>query len=127
MQSHVKILGILHIVWGGLGVLGGFIALLVMGGLGGFAAFADHSEDSAMAVPVLALIGIGVFVIVLIISLPGLICGLGLLWYRSWARILGIVISALELLSVPFGTALGIYGLWVLLKPETEALFRRSY
>jgi len=27
------------------------------------------------------------------------------------------------LLSVPIGTALGIYGLWVLLRPETEALF----
>ena len=33
-----------------------------------------------------------------------------------------IVISVLDLLNIPFGTALGIYGLWVLTKPETEAL-----
>lgn len=127
MQSHVKVLGILHIVWGGLSVLGGLVALIVLGGIGGFATFADHSEDGAVAFPILALIGVGVFLIVLVISLPGLICGFGLLGYHSWARILGIVVSALELLSFPFGTALGIYGLWVLLKPETEVLFRRSY
>jgi hypothetical protein len=37
---------------------------------------------------------------------------------------LTIVLSAIELLHVPFGTALGIYGLWVLLSPPTEELFR---
>jgi hypothetical protein len=39
-----------------------------------------------------------------------------------------IVISALDLLSVPLGTALGIYGIWALTRPETEALFaQRRY
>jgi len=37
-----------------------------------------------------------------------------------------IVISAIELLHIPIGTALGIYGLWALTKPETAALFRRA-
>jgi hypothetical protein len=62
----------------------------------------------------------------MLLSLPGLIAGIGLVKFRPWARILGIVISALDLLSVPFGTALGVYGLWVLLSTETEALFRQS-
>ncbi|HVT93923.1 MAG TPA: hypothetical protein VHD76_13850 [Bryobacteraceae bacterium] len=126
MQSHVKILGILHIVWGGLTVVLGLGVLAVLGGIGGFAAFADQSEHGTMAFPVMALIGSAIFFVLLLISLPGIIAGFGLIAYRSWARILCIVISALELLSVPFGTALGIYGLWVLLKPETEVLFRRS-
>ena len=34
--------------------------------------------------------------------------------------------SVIHLLSVPFGTVLGVYGLWVLLQRETEALFRRA-
>lgn len=126
MQSHVKILGILHIVWGGLTVVVGLGILVLLGGIGGFAAFADQSEHGAMAFPVMALVGSAIFVVLVLVSLPGIIAGFGLIAYRSWARILAIVISALELLSVPFGTALGIYGLWVLLKPETEALFRRS-
>jgi hypothetical protein len=36
---------------------------------------------------------------------------------------LTIILSALDLPGVPIGTALGVYGLWVLLKPETERLF----
>jgi hypothetical protein len=58
-----------------------------------------------------------------LLSLPGLIAGVGLLNLRPWARTLAIVLSALNLLHVPFGTALGIYGLWVLLQEETERIF----
>jgi hypothetical protein len=44
---------------------------------------------------------------------------------RPWARVLGIVLCILGLLHLPFGTIVGVYGLWVLFSPETEALFRR--
>jgi hypothetical protein len=40
--------------------------------------------------------------------------------------VLTIILSVIHLFSVPFGTALGIYGLWVLLQQETEPLFRRA-
>jgi hypothetical protein len=62
-------------------------------------------------------------VFLLAISLPGLITGIGLLKLQPWARIVGIVLSAINLINIPFGTALGIYGLWVLLNKETEQLF----
>jgi hypothetical protein len=44
----------------------------------------------------------------------------GLFERRPWARILGIVLGLLALIRIPFGTALGIYTLWVLL-PESSA------
>jgi hypothetical protein len=44
----------------------------------------------------------------------------GLYERQSWARILGIVIGILALIRFPFGTALGIYTLWVL-APEGSA------
>jgi hypothetical protein len=47
----------------------------------------------------------------------------GLLERQPWARMLGIVLAFLALLKIPFGTALGIYTLWVLL-PESS---RREY
>jgi len=62
-------------------------------------------------------------VILLILSLPGIIAGVGLLKFRPWARIVAIILGALHLLSFPFGTALGVYTLIVLLNPETVALF----
>jgi len=57
---------------------------------------------------------------------PSIIAGVGLLHFKPWARVLAIILSVIHLFSVPFGTALGIYGLWVLLQRETESLFRRA-
>jgi hypothetical protein len=124
MAQHVKILGVLHIIYAGLVILAGVIVLLVMGGIAGLVGVSDHSQDSLTAIPILAAIGGFVFVLLLVLSLPGLIGGFALMQYKPWARILVIVLSALELLSIPFGTALGIYGFWVLLNPETERLFQ---
>lgn len=39
----------------------------------------------------------------------------GLFEKQPWARTLGIVLGLLALIRIPFGTALGIYTLWVLL------------
>ena len=125
MAQHVKILGILHIIYGALGVFVGLLALLIIGGIAGMVGVTDHSPDSALAIPILGGIGALVFIILLAISLPGIIVGFGLLHFKPWARLLTLVLSALELFSIPFGTALGIYGFWVLLKPETEQLFNQ--
>ena len=56
-------------------------------------------------------------------SLPSLITGYGLLNFKPWARIVGIVLSAISLINIPIGTIIGAYGLWVLLSKETEQLF----
>lgn len=126
MVTHLKVLGILHIVFGALGILLALGLLLLFGGIAGVIGAAGDTarEDRAAAAGILGIIGAIVFFVVLILSLPGLITGIGLLKFRPWARILGIVVSALDLIHVPFGTALGVYGLWVLLSNETEALFR---
>jgi len=125
MAQHVKILGILHIIYGSLGVCVGLFVFLILGGIAGFVGATDHSPDSAMAIPILGGIGGLVFLILLCISLPGIIVGYGLLHFKPWARLLALIMSALELFSIPLGTALGIYGFWVLLKPETEQLFNQ--
>jgi hypothetical protein len=124
MAQHVKVLGILHIVFGSLCVMGGLIAMAVMGGIAGIVGAQDQSQDAAVAVPILAAIGAFVCILCLIVGVPGLIGGVGLIQYKSWARILVIVLSALDLIHIPIGTALGIYGFWVLLNPQTEAMFR---
>lgn len=49
-----------------------------------------------------------------------LVLAWGLYERQPWARMLGIVIGLLALIRIPFGTALGIYTLWVLL-PEGSA------
>jgi len=53
-------------------------------------------------------------------AIVGFACGWGLLQRKSWARVLALVLAALALLDPPFGTALGIYTLWVLLPSGSE-------
>jgi hypothetical protein len=122
MAQHVKIVGILHIVLGGLGVLGAIIALLIFGGVSALVA-ADRSSDSFTAIPILGAVGGIVFIVIMALSLPALIVGIGLIQFRPWARIGGIILSAIDLPFFPLHTMLGIYGLWVLLNRQTEQMF----
>lgn len=50
-----------------------------------------------------------------------LITGYGLLQRRPWGRTLSIVAAILALFKFPFGTALGIYTLWVM-APSTSGM-----
>ena len=49
----------------------------------------------------------------------------GLLERAPWARLFTIIVGALSLVEVPFGTALGIYSLWVLLPESSEIEYRQ--
>ena len=55
----------------------------------------------------------------------GIITGWGLLQRQSWARMPAIVFGVLSLFDFPFGTALGIYSLWVLLPAKSEEEYRQ--
>ena len=125
MHTHVRTLGILHIVFGSLGVCLGLGVMLLFGGIAGIVGMADPGEDAMIAIPVLGIVGTMIFVVTLLLSLPGIIAGIGLLSYKEWARILTIVLSFFHILNIPFGTALGVYGLWVLFSPESVAIFER--
>jgi hypothetical protein len=126
LQSHVKILGILHIVFGAMGVLVGLGLLVLFGGIAGIVGMNAASDDAAIAVPILGGIGGLIFLFTALLSIPGIIAGIGLLSFKPWARILAIVVSILSLLQVPFGTALGFYGIWVLFSRDGQALFERQ-
>ena len=124
MDLHVRVLAVFHIVFGIIGLVVALGILIVFGGLAGAAGFAVAEEpDARIAVPLFSIIGTALMLVALTLSIPGIIGGWGLLKRRSWARVLMIVLSALHLINIPFGTVLAVYGLWVLLSDETESLF----
>lgn len=124
MEQHIKILGILNIVWGGLGVLCGLFLLAIAGGISSILGrMADFRPETLVALPIVGLIAGAVSIFLLIVSAPSVIVGIGLIYFKPWARILAVIISVLHLLNLPFGTALGIYGLWVLLSNESQRFF----
>jgi hypothetical protein len=127
METHLKIIAVLHIVLGAMGIFAAVAVLLLAGGIAGIVG-ADRDPDAAFVIPIIGGIGAIIVLVLILLWLPGLIGGIGLLRLAPWSRVYMIVISALDLISIPFGTALGIYGIWALTRPESEALLtRRPY
>ena len=122
MTTHVKVLGALFIVFGAFYVLLAVGSSMILGVLATFIG-GQGGDDAAVGAAVLGLAGAAAFILLLCLGIPGIIAGIGLLKFKRWARILGIVLSVIRLISFPFGTIVGIYGLWVLFNKETEALF----
>ena len=118
-ETHVKIVAWLHIVLSVLGLLVTALVLLVFVGIGLLLAASD--ETAAMGIFAVIATVIGGFLF--LVSVPGLIGGIGLLQRQNWARILVLILSVLQLFNVPFGTAIGVYSLWTLTREETQALF----
>jgi hypothetical protein len=112
MDTHVKVVGWLWIVNGVVSILMAIIGLTVINWPG----IIPSPRDSMIVTSG-----------VLCFFLPGIIAyavaGYGLLKYKSWARILAIILAILNLILFPIGTLIGIYTLWVMFNDETKALF----
>jgi len=120
MKQHVSFVGALHIGFGLLG-LAGALAIFF-----GFQFLFEFVKDEPIAQDVLSFVGNSVALILVFFSSLGIIGGAGLFSYRPWARILIMIVSAMNCLNVPIGTAKGIYSIWVLMQPETIELFENS-
>jgi len=119
MKTHIQIVAWLYIATGILGIL---LALLVAGIIAGGGWISG--DDTAIRVTTIVSIFVGALVV--LISVPGIVAGIGLLSLKSWARVLAIILSVLNLPGFPIGTLLGIYSLWALLDSESSLLFDRT-
>lgn len=123
METHVKVLAILYIVLSSLMALTGLMIVIAAGGASAIVGVTAAPDDAAIAIPILGIAGTALGIFCLVLALPGLLAGFGLFKFLPWARILSLVLSALHLINIPFGTILGAYGLWVLLNKDTERMF----
>ena len=118
-KSHVTLVGVLHICFGALALIGAMVVLFSLNFARSFVAPEDE-----LARQILASLG---FVIPLLIGIIGLIdifAGASLFSYQKWSRILVIIISAINCLSFPIGTAKGVYSIWALMQPEVQDMFK---
>ncbi len=101
----------------------GLSSLGILGGIGLFGAIAPWGllSGDATAAFVTGTVGSVLAAVMFALSLPGLIAGIGLLRRRPWARSAAMLVSALLLLHVPIGTAIGAFSLYVLLQEDTRA------
>jgi len=120
MKTHVNVVGLIDVITGGLFTI---LAVLVSVGLLVFApAFNGAPPWSPEDATVIVAVALAISSLFLVIGIPSLIAGAGLLKQKGWARTLALVMAVLALASFPVGTAAGIYTLWVLSQKETEQL-----
>ena len=109
--KHRTTLGALHLVLGLMNIVAAVTVALVLGGVIAVA-------GDPVAGEVLGIVMLVAAVILGIASLPALIAGFALLNNASWARVAAIVAAFLNLTSVPYGTGVSIYTLWVVFHNE---------
>jgi hypothetical protein len=122
METHVKVLGALQIAMGTLGLFAAVVLVLVFG-VASSAVGLSGDPEATIALPIIGVTGVALVTFLVVLSLPSVIVGIGLIQLRPWARIAGIVLSILGMMMIPFGTVLGVYGVWVLFSKDTERLF----
>lgn len=122
MKYHIDVLGRLHGVWGAFGVLTGLsLFVLAVGSWASLASLGSMTRSGAAAV--------GIFVGAGLLLLAGggmmLAAGRALRRHRQAGRAAAIALALPNMVLVPFGTALGVYALWVLLNDDARRAFGR--
>jgi len=125
-EAHVDLVGVLFMVWGGLTILIGastlalgmaaaaLVSSAVEAGRGQFAASLTAATFSAFALLSMAWGAAHVAV------------GVVVRRRRHWSRLGAILLGSVDLLLLPYGTALGIYALWILMREDVKKLFELS-
>jgi hypothetical protein len=113
METHKRVLSILFIVHGVLQAIGMLVVSLFLTAFLPFIlseADPEGREILEWILPFVQFIGFG---IIAIFSIPSIVGGIALLNGKKWALTLLLILGCFKLFSFPFGTALGIYSIWV--------------
>jgi hypothetical protein len=120
LHTHVQILGWLRIIGAALMAVIGVILLIFLAGLGMFS-----SAASGEAAPFWVLTMVAIFVggLMVVLALPALLAGIGLLRRKEWGRILALIVGVFDLLNFPIGTLIAVYSFYVLLQNSATPYF----
>jgi hypothetical protein len=122
MRYHIDVLGRLHGVWGAFGLLtGASLFILALGSWASLANLGPVSRAGHAAVWILVASG-GMLVIA---GGAMVAAGRAVRGHRPRGRSAAIALALPNLVLVPFGTALGVYTLWVLLNDDARFAFGR--
>lgn len=114
-QQHLAVLGAIYII---VGVLNLMLALGLFAAMGAQAVLSGNAR--AVMDTMTSDVRLVVASVSLLAGLLTFIGGVGLRKQKSWAWGLVWVLACMSLLSVPIGTALGAYALWVLTRSEVR-------
>ena len=124
MKRHVDFLSTLYVAWGAIFAL---VAIAGFALAGGAFAIAESTGPvrfgSEMAARLTGVTISIISMIALVWAVLHLFVGRQLKRLRPSARLMSLGLAIGNLILLPFGTALGAYSLWVLLKDDGRRLF----
>ena len=124
MSPHVDLLGILFVIWGALTTLIGLSTLaLGVGAVALLTSAATRGDGNQLAAGLTVAFFTALAVIAMLWGIAHMVVGVPLRRHRPWARILALVLGSVDLILLPYGTALGCYALYVLLSEKGKQLF----
>ena len=123
MKSHVDFLGVLFIVWGLLTVVVGVSTLALGVGAVALITSASRGGGGQVAAGITAAAFTTLAFIAILWGTAHVIVGVPLRRYTPWSRLIALMLGSVDLLLLPYGTALGVYALYVLLNEKGKRLF----
>jgi len=114
VREHIRLLGILWLALSAFNAVAAVVLFILANTL--FLHLPMTGENAGRLHPFFRLIAW----VVVVKAAAGFAAGWGLLQREPWARIVCLIMGFLALLNIPFGTALGVYTLWVLLPAEAD-------
>jgi hypothetical protein len=123
VQKHLEFLGVLYLIWGALAGLLGVSAFALAAGAGMIITASAHADEhtrvaAGLTAATFAMLGI----VALAWGAVHAVTGRALRQRMPWSRAGALTLAVVNLLFLPFGTALGVYTLWVLQHDETRRL-----
>jgi len=121
VNAHLNLLAILQMVWGSIGLLLGVSTLMLAAGAVMIGLTSEGREilagvtAAAFAVCAATLLAFGI---------GNAWAGAAIRRRQPSGRLATLGLAVPNLFVLPFGTALGIYAMWVLLHDETRSMFQ---
>jgi hypothetical protein len=127
-REQLRLLTIFYYVWAGFQSLGGLIGLAFIGAGAFIASSPQIAQGTEPPPPWFGAVfaGIGALVFVSVEGMAALSFFTGRFLSRRLHHTFCVVISVLNCLSLPFGTALGVFSILVLQRSSVKALFASS-
>ena len=116
LETHITILGWLQIVYSLLWIAAGLFLTTLILGVGTIA-------QDAVVFRILATTASALGGLLFVLSVPGLVAGIGLLRRASWSRIMAMVLAVFQLVAFPIGTVLAGYTAFVLSQHAAAEVF----
>jgi hypothetical protein len=126
VTDHVDLLGLLFMIWGLLTALVGVSTLALGAGAVALIVSANRSSGGNVAAGLTAALFLVLAAIAIVWGAAHVGVGIPLRRRQPSARILALVLGSVDLLLLPYGTALGCYALYVLLSERGKRGFEIS-